>query len=385
MKIHATSRPALKTGTSLFPLSASPDSEITSTLFVGRPDHGIEITAPHALAILRAFTGAWDCQEISGRLGAPLKEVIRLASLLFAAGLIDLSHTAIVQSGSTSVEIRDDTRDISQQQLLMRISRESALTTWRDGSARNCDHGISLLQRRKNWEVEFFSHSPLSYRIHRSLDASGIGRTHLTDSPDGKSSVTSEEIDLAHFPHQDLGRPIHQVLSDISRNIRLFPARSNRSLREESADAAGASTLVITPADLAATAMWHQRPHLIYRISSLSQVEIGPLVLPGHTPCWRCVQLQRSDHDRLWSALYQAEIAEPEIHRQLEKRLPHAVLDFLTGLITVEVLEFIDTGKCALTHGAIALSLTPKFSFQQIAYVQHPRCGCRWRESSAEW
>jgi hypothetical protein len=125
-------------------------------------------------------------------------------------------------------------------------------------------------------------------------------------------------------------------------------------------------------------AMWQERPHLIYRILSLSQIELGPLVIPGVTPCWRCALLQRSEQDRLWGDFYQEGIASPELLKNLEKRLPHAVVDFLSGLIALEVLEFIDTGTSALTHGAISLAFTPRFSFARISYSQHPGCGCQW-------
>ncbi|MSW35422.1 MAG: hypothetical protein F2843_03255, partial [Actinobacteria bacterium] len=127
MRIHATSRPTLKSGTFTFATSTHLSPVGGGSIFLGRPDHGIEITAPHALAIVRAFTGAWDCQEISGRLAAPIEEVLHLATLAFNADLLDLSSAAIL----------DHAQDISQQQLLTRIHRESALTTWRNQPTSN--------------------------------------------------------------------------------------------------------------------------------------------------------------------------------------------------------------------------------------------------------
>ena len=360
MRIQATSRPTLKSGTFTFATSTHLSPDGGGSIFLGRPDHGIEITAPHALAIVRAFTGAWDCQEISGRLAAPIEEVLHIATLAFNADLLDLSSAAIL----------DHAQDISQQQLLTRIRRESALTTWRNQPTSNSDHGISTLSARSKWQVEFFAHSPLIYRIQRSLDASGIGRSCFADLTELKNNATTQEVDLAHFSFDELGRPIGPALSLISRSGRLFPEASDDISKQRS--------LVLTPPELAGMAMWQERPHLIYRILSLSQIELGPLVIPGVTPCWRCALLQRSEQDRLWGDFYQEGIASPELLKNLEKRLPYAVVDFLSGLIALEVLEFIDTGTSALTHGAISLAFTPRFSFARISYSQHPGCGCQW-------
>ena len=363
MRIHAASRPSLKEGTFAFATSGQLGREDNSAIFLGRPDHGIEISAPHALAIVRAFTGAWDCQEISGRLAAPLEEVLHIARLALHADLLDLSTAAIV----------DHAQDISQRQLHTRVQRESGLTTWRNQPNSNSDRGISLLQARSDWKVEFFAHSPMVYRIQRSLDASGSGRSACVDLGELRVAASTHEVDISHFAPHDVGRPIGEILPVISRSARLFPEQIDKNFAFRS--------LIITPAESAGVAMWHERPHLIYRIASLSQIEIGPLVIPGQTPCWRCALLQRSEQDRLWGDFYQSGIAHHEKSRNLERHLPHAVVDFLSGLIALEVLEFIDTGTSALTHGAIALTFTPRFTFARISYSQHPGCGCQWSKN----
>ena len=299
MRIHAATRPILKEGTFAFATSGQLGREGSDAIFLGRPDHGIELSAPHALAIVRAFTGAWDCQEISGRLAAPLEEVLHIARLALHADLLDLSTAAIV----------DHAQDISQRQLHTRVQRESGLTTWRNQPRSNSDHGISLLQARSDWRVEFFAHSPLVYRIQRSLDASGIGRSTCADSGELRVAATTHEVDLAHCAPHDLGRPIGEILPVISRSVRLFPEQVDKNFAFRS--------LVITPAESAGVAMWQEQPHLIYRIASLSQIEIGPLVIPGQTPCWRCALLQRSEQDRLWGDFYHEGIASPELLKNL--------------------------------------------------------------------
>ncbi|GAA4943282.1 molybdopterin/thiamine biosynthesis adenylyltransferase [Actinomycetospora succinea] len=94
---------------------------------------------------------------------------------------------------------------------------------------------------------------------------------------------------------------------------------------------------------------------------------VGPLVVPGATPCLRCDDLGRADADDAW----------PRVAAELVGRrdpAPVALAASTAALAVGEVLGFLDDGPPA-SRGAV-LTLAPDGVRRVRPVRRHPECGC---------
>ena len=128
----------------------------------------------------------------------------------------------------------------------------------------------------------------------------------------------------------------------------------------------------LLPAESEDEASVRDRPHLpvsTYR----ARASVGPLVLPGRTPCLRCMHLHRLDADPGWSRIV-------EQWRDVERpSTPSAdpVLAWQAAVTaTIMVRTWID-GPDGTEPERIHWSLPSGYSTTDSP-AWHPRCGCRW-------
>jgi bacteriocin biosynthesis cyclodehydratase domain-containing protein len=99
-------------------------------------------------------------------------------------------------------------------------------------------------------------------------------------------------------------------------------------------------------------------------------VFIGPLVRPGGSPCWHCLELHRNDRDPAW----------PVLAAQLATARPGTQSCALTTSIAgaayaaEEVLSYVD-GRQWRTDGA-AVEIGRPGEVRRRTWSPHPRCGC---------
>ena len=116
-------------------------------------------------------------------------------------------------------------------------------------------------------------------------------------------------------------------------------------------------------------------PHLLV-VGGEIDVEVGPLVVPGRSPCARCVALARTDLDDRW----------PAVATQLALR-PAPGTDRTTvlraaGLAAQAALAFLDDRPVELV-GASA-SLGPGGILPRVQpWAPHPGCGCGAHDAGA--
>ncbi len=111
-------------------------------------------------------------------------------------------------------------------------------------------------------------------------------------------------------------------------------------------------------------------PHLVVSPRAGS-VRVGPLVVPGRTPCLHCLDLSRRDGDPSW----------PELSRQLRARaLPQpdpALVLAATGVALGVVTRWLETGDDATCRGYWEVDAdSPIPAWQSVQ--RHPECGCWW-------
>jgi bacteriocin biosynthesis cyclodehydratase domain-containing protein len=137
------------------------------------------------------------------------------------------------------------------------------------------------------------------------------------------------------------------------------------------------SPVVLAPVGSVVPPEWlgrvRHRPHLPVVVRETTAV-IGPLVLPGRTPCLRCVALTRGDRDPVWPVLAAQLIGEPHGVEPCDIALASAA----ASLVALHLLAWLDRGEVdppPSVGGTLELSLTD-LRLRRRTVAAHPGCGC---------
>ncbi|WP_432506465.1 TOMM precursor leader peptide-binding protein [Kineococcus arenarius] len=110
-------------------------------------------------------------------------------------------------------------------------------------------------------------------------------------------------------------------------------------------------------------------PHLSVVLRDTDAL-VGPLVLPGTTPCLRCLDLHRTDADPGWPG-----VRDRFVRGSGAAAEETATASALAGLAALQVLAHLDGGRAASTGATLEL-LLPEGVVQQRPWAPHPQCGC---------
>lgn len=114
-------------------------------------------------------------------------------------------------------------------------------------------------------------------------------------------------------------------------------------------------------------------PHLVVR-GRAGGVVVGPLVVPGLTPCLRCTDLSRRDADPAWPTLL------PQLTHTRMSPAP-ALVGWAAGVAVAQVLCFL-RGAVPETWGATLEVAPDDFVTRRRAWPMHPQCGCGWNATA---
>jgi bacteriocin biosynthesis cyclodehydratase domain-containing protein len=181
----------------------------------------------------------------------------------------------------------------------------------------------------------------------------GAGSRHVSRAEAARILLTGN----AGYTRVKVGRPAHSV-------TRSGPAKSD-------------STVVLAPAGSVIPPEWlgqvRHRPHLPVIVRETTAV-IGPLVLPGRTPCLRCVELTRGDRDPVWPVLAAQLLGEAHGVEPCDIVLASAA----AAIVSLHVLAWLDRGQRELpptVGGVLELSLVD-LRLRRRTVGAHPGCGC---------
>lgn len=119
-------------------------------------------------------------------------------------------------------------------------------------------------------------------------------------------------------------------------------------------------------------------PHLLLRLTEGHAV-VGPFVLPGETPCLRCLDAHHTDVDPAWPLLvtqYASAVTRPR-----DDTIPEPVDRTLATLVGAwaarELLSYAE-GRVPGTTSA-TVRLDPHLTaLESQTWPRHPACGCTW-------
>lgn len=117
------------------------------------------------------------------------------------------------------------------------------------------------------------------------------------------------------------------------------------------------------------------RAHLLLTTCE-GQIRVGPFVVPGQTPCLRCLDAHEADIDpRRPLVIQQYAVSSP---REVEHPAPAApdLLDLALAWVARDALSWCE-GRTPRTWGA-TVAVTPDLVLARTRWSVHAACGCGW-------
>ncbi len=326
-----------------------------STLQLGvDPRHAVVVSGvgPADRELLSLLDGSRDTDVAlaeAGRRGQPPQRGAALVGLLSEAGVLDdaeLGASALVNPGR-----------LVPDQLSLSLCHPGP-----GGAAR-------ALAARRATTVEVLGAGRVGATLAALLAAAGVGRV-VVDDP--------SLLRLADLAPGGVRVPgVHHRRGDAA-NAVVAAVRTEAARRGDlGAAIAGRALVVLAPAGAALTPEWlrrvRRRPHAMVMVRETT-AHIGPLVVPGESPCLRCLELARADRDPVWPVLAAQLVGEARAVEPCDVALASAA----ASLAAMHLLAWIDdpTASSPLVGGTVELGLA-ELALRRRTVVAHPDCGCR--------
>lgn len=387
----ATTFPTLKPGVNLL----NQGSEI----YIGLANRGISI-GPHqknlARSLLELCDGSTSLTNIYQNLERQVwlnantdsnlnlisikVEIDQILEVLNRAGLIEFRKTSLskIQSKYHAINLVNAKR---------RMQAHENLTTWHpDIDSQNSAE--DLIERRQQYSIIIFGHNHLALTIFTLLAASGFSKIRIIDRNIAQNKVDSiqiapEEVCGLAIRGSDVGVRRQLVIADLARNSRLF-------VGEEQSFPAVPNFIISTdeiPQETLQRWMSEEIAHLA--ISKLIEhtIEIGPIVIPGKSPCLNCLKLWRSEAFPLQKEFELISALDKSKNPRVE--IPPAQVAAIAGMIAIAVIEYfaaLRIGSNSIGKNLIGVTRTlnlfdpmnPQNPANSNNYWQpHSSCGCQ--------
>jgi hypothetical protein len=341
----------LKRGAIFF--TSTQPGETSNEFFCGTPKKSLRIASPEAREQLQLLAGA----EFTSAVVAT-STVVELAEL----GLLDSSEGKLKLTKRYDADATSG--DAAFQQLRTRVAAELSQTTWIEGVT---DTGIAVLSARQNFLIEISGANRIATLLYSILLASGVAQARYSTQP--STRISDLDIGLSGIAPKDIGALRAKERESHRQDLSLFPIEKEINYLDE----LSTPDLIIQCGEIDPTkyAQWMAdgQPFLYIPNPMADVAEIGPLVIPGKSPCIRCSQLARPgliDH-RPFTA--QQLSTYPIIAAHYVAALAAAMaISFCDG-ITLQ-RDFSATGK------VIVCDYQSLSAPQEILIALHPRCGC---------
>jgi len=313
-------------------------------VYVGFNHRGIELNSQLAPYLLQHLTGLMSLEIIYQEIGlmvtsqsevqmsALRREIDEILSVLYRGEFIELRNLKI------ETFIDGEFAPINLVNSRNRLRAEENLYSWHP--AVSIDRSAeSIIESRRNFSIIIFGRNRLAISLFSILQASGFSQIKIIDrsiSPAAAAAIqiAPDEVCGLAIRGSDVGVRKSLVIADLARNSQLFP---DQQLNFPAIPDFIISTEV-APQETIQRWMSELIPHLAISKLIENSIEIGPIVLPGRSPCLNCLSLWRSEqfpHHKefeLISALDGSQIKSLE--------LPSAQVALLSGYIAIHLIEF---------------------------------------------
>ena len=382
---HSRRRFGLRRGLALLPTPGG-------TYRIGRGDQSVILTT--AFQRTAAIAIARGADPFLNLPSSHHQQIEQFIQSLAAADLLTQGRCEIALPPRYLNEIVE--RDLAAQQLRNRCEPELLQCEWSEvAGVLGKDEGADILAARANVRVQISGRNRIATLLHSLLLASGVSLVELKDRFD-KASIGDTDIGTSTITAKEYSENFYGHLQSHRRSISLFPLERTasyskrikelRELNDEKSDLTKQAALIIHsgPVDIEDLVDWLTagQAHFVIQSPIADEITMGPLVLPGISPCLRCADLNQMDRvgysstDRI-SLTDIPEIAMVGAH-------------FIASLAASQILNFIDSTRVTsstsyqLTLGQSSpIARTTTVNLQKMhqpliySIAQHPLCGCQ--------
>ena len=330
----------LKSGVSLTPHK--------NEYLLGLPHRAVLLTDRRQVQIARACDGSRRASEIAAGLLCEATEVQSLVELLRAEGFLEE-----LEQPATS-----NSPDLSMNLIQHRTSIEKSLITHRPGSS---DGGEEEFEARHRATILISGENRLARNLLVALQACGFTNTRLITRGHVAPRIAASDVCGVAVRNDDLGKLRVEFTAELIRNSQISKCEIAAKPQPD---------LIIStiPIEWDYVQRWMSEGSAHLHINPLigAEIEIGPLVIPGRTPCLRCVTLIKRDNGTR---------SDREFVRS---ELPSAALAFISGLVALNVGDYFATGKSPLRAASYWYDLLNPMRSPEIRHWNfHPQCGCQ--------
>ncbi|MEV0969168.1 ThiF family adenylyltransferase [Microtetraspora glauca] len=307
---------------------------------------------PAVRRLVESLDGTRTLDEAVSASGLDAGAAREVIALLVRHGLVE---DASARPGELSALSREERE-------LLRPERDRLSLTSADG-------GLAGLRRRRAAHVRVYGAGRVGAQVASLLAASGVGHLCVVDA----GTARPQDVAPGGLGRPEVGTSREEGAVEVAR--RLAPGVNAWTGRTAShpADGARRPDLVILapvePLDSLLVRELHDAgiPHLL--VSAYEGCGcVGPLVIPGVTPCLRCRDLFRRDRDPSWPAVQARLGGFPAGEIACDAALSALVAAQAAG----QALAWLE--GAAVSNDT--LEITPDWDWRRRAYDRHPRCHC---------
>lgn len=306
-------------------------------------------------------------------LDAPLRSALRLldgtrerqqvVAAAATAGCSPVRTGALLDLLEDSGLLEDAARDVSALAALPRLERERLAPDLASLALLRGDGGLPAVEHRRATKVLVVGAGRVGVPLALALATAGLAAVDVVD----EGVTRAEDTGVGGLSLEDVGRSRGEAARE---RLRLaVPSAPREPLVRP-------DLVVLAPTRAAQLhdarhLVLDGTPHLLAEVRDTTGV-VGPLVLPGRTPCLRCLDLTRSDLDPAWPALA-AQLADG--------RRARAVCDGPLALAVaaqaaLQVLAMVDGTADPATLGGTLELVLPDWRWRRRSWPLHRDCGC---------
>ena len=399
--VSATSFPATAIGVDVITVGEQRPGE---RIWVGGSAHGVEVTrhlrffaldAPalrsSLFTALRALDGSHSIGELSSSLELPISEFSRLLLYLESEGLIHFHSERLIK--------KDDSAANPHMKSFRGIRDGGSELTRREIERAHLPRGSSFLKRSEHSIIivsdQATSISPIATMIASLLFGAGLTRIRFF-TPDSSTrsrfhsdeKIADRDLGISIFDGADIGASKVEKLTELAHRSAILPLEESRSVITDDFDSSP-STLIISVGfprpDHHQRWLSEDRTFLLVPGYLQGEVRVGPIVIPGRTPCLRCYELNQMENDFWREQSRQLQLLHPSID---PPKIASHLIASLAAHFALSWLDADDAGKAdhPLLGQQHSLSLNPKPAHNDEGegpihtsrWQNHPECGCLW-------
>lgn len=304
---------------------------------------------PSLRTTLRLLDGAHDRGQVlraAAAAGCPAERAQALLDLLEHTGLLD-------DAGRERTPLVDLSRPERA-----RLSPDLASLALVRG-----DGGLPALALRRAVHVEVRGAGRVGMPLALTLAAAGVGTVSVEDD----APTRPEDTGVGGLGLEATGRRRGEAARELLQ-------RTAPSMAEAAGRRPDLVVLAVGEGDareLARRLVLDATPHLLVEVRDTTGV-VGPLVLPGRSPCLRCLELTRCDLDPAWPVLAAQLSSAGSGQAACDGPLALAV----AAQGAMQVLAMVDgTSDPAALGGTLEMAL-PDWRWRRRSWPLHPDCGC---------